>query len=176
MTPMRRLVAPLIACAALLAPVPAHAATAHATSAPAVRAPSAVAKPIKLVKVGTLRIPRLRLTQPIYKGITMYVFDRGMGQWPGTAAPGKVGNMVIGGHRTGGSMPLYYIDKLKRGDKIFVTAKGKTHKYKVTGARIVSPKAVWITKQSRAKTLTLFACHPLHSIAKRWIVSAVLVP
>lgn len=174
---VRRCIAFLV-CILALGPTvgPVHAAdTTHSYRAHDVVA-GPLAKPTKLVKIGTLSIPRLRLRMPIYRGITMNVFDAGMGYWPGTAKPGQLGNMVIGGHRTGGSMALYHIDKMRSGDTIVVTARGKTYRYKVTGHRIVKPKDVWITKQSRrARTLTLFACHPLHSIAKRYIVSAVLV-
>lgn len=131
------------------------------------------ARPFKLV--GTLLIPRLKLRSPIYFGITDAIFDVGIGHWPGTAKPGKPGNTVLGGHRTGGMMPFLNIQRMKKGDVIVVKVAKKTYRYKVTKTKIVKPTDTWITKQSKNATLTLFACHPPHSIKQRYIVQATLV-
>jgi sortase A len=126
------------------------------------------------VSTATLIVPRLKLNMPIYVGITLDVFDHGIGQWPGTAAPGQAGNLVLGGHRTSWKRPFYNIDQLKSGDPIMVVSKGVTYTYTVTGHRIVKPTDTWIIKQTPTATLTLFACNPRGKITQRYVVSASL--
>ena len=125
-------------------------------------------------KVGTLSISKLKVTSPIYMGITDDVFDRGIGQWPGSAKPGTRGNLVLGGHRTSASRPFSNIDKLRSGDTISIKVGTKVYRYVVTGHSIVKPTAVWITKQTPNATLTLFSCHPKGKTTSRYIVRAVL--
>ena len=107
-------------------------------------------------------------------GITDDVFDRGVGQWPGSAKPGTRGNLVLGGHRTSAQRPFSNIDKLRRGDIISISVGVKTLKYVVTGHSIVKPTAVWITKQTPNATLTIFSCHPKGKTTSRYVVRAVL--
>jgi sortase A len=127
-----------------------------------------------LTRIGTISIPRLGVSQPIYRGVSNNIFDVGVGYWPGTALPGQPGNMVIGGHRTVGARPFYDIQLLRSGDTISVTRRGTTHTYKVTGHRIVKATAMWITDQTPTPTLTLFSCHPRGSTRLRYVVQATL--
>lgn len=132
------------------------------------------AAPAPLLRVGTIFIPKLKISRVLYAGVTDDVFLAGMGYWPGSALPGAVGNMVLGGHRTSGSRPLYDIQKLRSGDLIQVTRYKRTYTYVVTGHRIVKPSDMWITRRTPTATLTLFTCHPRGSLAKRYVVQAVL--
>jgi sortase A len=125
-------------------------------------------------RVGTLSISKLKVTSPIYLGITDDVFDRGIGQWPGSAKPGARGNLVLGGHRTSASRPFSNIDKLKSGDLISISVGKKTYKYVVSGRSVVKPSSVWITKPTTNATLTLFTCHPKGKTTSRYVVRAVL--
>lgn len=177
---MRRLI-PGVLIACVLMPSVARA-TAHpeSTSFPASGRP--VASAARVVEhparpgrpIGTLVVPRLKLRAPIYSGITDDIFDIGLGHWPGTARPGKPGNVVIGGHRTGGKMPFVNIDKMRKGDKIRVIIGRKTYTYTVTSKKITKPTNMSITDQTTKPTLTLFTCHPPHSIKLRYIVRAAL--
>ena len=188
MKDMRRL-AGLLCASVLLAGVPLSAASVAAAgvagaagTAPTVEASTrggapAVARaisPARLKLVGTLIVPRLRLRAPIYSGNTDAVFDVGLGHWPGTAIPGNPGNAVIGGHRTGGRLHLRNIHLLKKGDRISAKIGRKTFNYKVTTIKIVRPNATSIVKRSRDTRLTLYTCHPPHSIKFRYVVTAVL--
>lgn len=125
-------------------------------------------------RVGTLSISKLKVTSPIYMGITDDVFNRGIGQWPGCAKPGTRGNLVLGGHRTSAQREFADIDRLRGGDIISISVGTKTHKYVVTGHMIVKPTSVWITDQTRSATLTLFSCHPKGEVTSRYVVRAVL--
>jgi LPXTG-site transpeptidase (sortase) family protein len=133
-------------------------------------------KKTKLAK-GTLanvRIPAIGVTTPLKRGIGDNVLAKGLGLWPGTGKIGQPGNAVIAGHRTSHTRPLFDIHKLKKGDAIFFTTAQGVAEYRVTKRQIVKPDAMWITRPTKASTITLFACHPPHSIAYRWVVFAKL--
>lgn len=128
--------------------------------------------------VATIDIPSISLQTPLLYGIHDSALSKGLGLWPGTALPGKPGNAVIAGHRTSHGAPMRDIDKLKIGDRIYVTTTGKRTavlEYRIIKRQIVRPNAMWITRPTRAATLTIFACHPPHSIAYRYVIFAKLV-
>ena len=122
--------------------------------------------------IGQLVIPSLLLTQTIYKGAALSTFDKGVGYWPGTAMPGHVGNVVLGGHRVSKAKPFRNIDLLMPGQEIYLTTDEGTFVYAVTGTQIIEPTETWIINQGETATLTLFACHPPHSTKQRIVVFA----
>jgi len=124
------------------------------------------------VIIGELVIPALLLTQTMYRGVTLPTLDKGVGYWPGTAMPGRVGNVVLGGHRVSKQKPFRNIDLLVPGDEIYLTTNEGTFVYAVTGTQIIEPTDTWIINQSESATLTLFACHPPHSTKQRIAVYA----
>lgn len=123
--------------------------------------------------LGTIEIPAIKLKQTILQGIRLSTFDKGVGHWPGTALPGNVGNVVLGGHRTSGIRPFRNLDQLKKGDEILVTTDQGTFVYVVDGQTVVDPvDGMWILTQTSKATMTLFACHPPGSVRQRIIVFA----
>ena len=124
------------------------------------------------VLMGTMEIPALMTSSPIYEGITDPTFDRGVGWWPGTARPGEPGNVVLGGHRTSAPRPFRYLEKLAPGDEIVFTVDSGVFVYRVTRTEVVTPDAMWIVDQTPAATATLFACHPPGSTKERIVVFA----
>jgi sortase A len=124
--------------------------------------------------IANVHIPAIGVTTPLKRGIGDNVLAKGLGLWPGTGKIGQPGNAVIAGHRTSFTRPLYDIHKMKRGDSIFFTTAQGVAEYRVTKSQIVKPNAMWITRPTKASTITLFACHPPHSIAYRWVVFAKL--
>ena len=161
---IRKLTAVFVGSLVVLAAVlPAHSSNA-----------SSLFKAKTYRRVGTLSISKLKITSPIYIGITDDVFDRGIGQWPGSAKPGTRGNLVLGGHRTSAPRQFGDIDRLRSGDTISISVGTRTHKYVVTGHSIVKPTSVWITEPTSSATLTLFSCHPKGKTTSRYVVRAVL--
>ncbi|MGA0878818.1 MAG: sortase [Ilumatobacteraceae bacterium] len=123
--------------------------------------------------LGSIEIPALKVKETIYQGIRLSTFDLGVGHWPGTALPGKVGNVVLGGHRTSGIRPFRNVDQLKKGDEIIVTTDDGTFVYVVDGQQIVDPvDGMWIIEQTEKASMTLFACHPPGSVRQRIIIFA----
>lgn len=126
-----------------------------------------------LTRIGAISIPKIGVQQTIYKGVQLWIFDSGVGYWPGTGLPGAGGNMVLGGHRTSGIRPFRNIDQLQSGDLITVTTESGVHQYRVTNSTIVDPiEGMWILGQSGTSRLTLFACHPPGSTQQRIVVFA----
>ena len=123
-----------------------------------------------LTELGSLEIPKLKVTEPLLEGISLNTLDRGPGHWPGTAMPGHIGNVVVGGHRTSHSRPFRHIDQLVPGDEVILTTLEGRFVYKVTSTKIVTPDAMWIVDQQPTFTATLFACHPVGSTRERIVV------
>ena len=123
-----------------------------------------------IVELGTIEIPTLGVTKPLLEGVSLTVLDHGPGHWPGTALPGHVGNVVIGGHRTSHDRPFRNIDRLVIGDDVILSTSEGRFVYKVTSTEIVTPDAIRIIDQTAAFTATLFACHPVGSTRERFVV------
>ncbi len=119
------------------------------------------------VVIGTLEIPRLGVVEELQQGMTLTAINRGPSHWPGTAAPGRTGNVVIAGHRTTHGAPFNGLDKLVAGDEVIFTTLDGTFTYNVREIEIVTPDALHIADQSDRAEATLFACHPKGSAAKR---------
>lgn len=117
---------------------------------------------------GTLALPTLGVSQPLYEGVTLTAINRGPSHWPGTAMPGEVGNVVVAGHRTTFTRPFHDLDRLQPGDPlVFTMDDGTTWTYELIGLSIVDPDALEILTQTNERTATLFACHPKGSAAQR---------
>jgi sortase A len=132
--------------------------------------------PTPRVKVATLSIPRIGLTVDLLDGVTLTVIDQATGHWPGTPAPGGLGNLVVAGHRTVKQHPFNRLGELRPGDPvIFDAADGHRYTYQVRGTIIVPASSIGIISQSDAHTATLFACHPLGQSAQRIVVKLRLL-
>jgi sortase A len=88
--------------------------------------------------------------------------------------PGEVGNAVFAGHRVTHTHPFRNIDQLVPGDQVIFTVNDKRTVYTVTGHEIVRPSQTGIVAQTPTATATLFACHPPHSAAFRYVVHLAL--
>lgn len=124
------------------------------------------------VVIGAIVIPKIAVLQTIYRGVTIPTLDKGVGWWPGTAMPGNVGNVVLGGHRVSKKKPFRNLDQLQPGDEIYLSTEQGDYVYLVDRTLIVSPSDVWIIDQTNEATLTLFACHPPGSTRERIVVVA----
>jgi sortase A len=153
----------------------AAVATALPASAHKVNLGGDVHKTITPTQIGTIEIPKINLVHPVFEGVEETVIHWGPGHWPGSAMPGKVGNAVFAGHRVTHTRPFYDIDLLAPGDQIIVHTADGTFTYKITGHQIVTPKDLWIVNPTPTATITIFACHPKHSAAQRYVVHGDLV-
>ena len=136
--------------------------------------PVPVAPPEPRVELGSIEIPKLGVVRPLLQGITLTTLDQGPGHWPGTALPGQLGNVVVGGHRTSHDKPFRNLDQLVPGDEVVFTTPEGRFVYHVRLVEIVRPDAIWIIDQKPEYTATLFACHPVGSTRERIIVHLTL--
>lgn len=137
-----------------------------------------VAAPRAVSTLGVLAFPTINVKQQLRIGIADATLARGLGLMPGTVVPGDNGNAVIAGHRTSHGAPMRNIDRLKIGDPIYFTTTGRNpqrYEFRVTKRQVVKADAMWITRPTSNPTLTIFACHPPHSVAYRYVVFARLV-
>jgi len=128
-----------------------------------------------VLKIGTIEIPKIGLRADIYHGITLRNIDLGPSHWPGTAMPGENGNTVFAGHRVTHTHPFRDIDQLVPGDQVIFTVQGVRSVYVVTGHEVVTPTTLRIVNPTTTPTGTLFACHPPHSAAYRYVVHLALL-
>ncbi|MGH9235031.1 MAG: class E sortase [Acidimicrobiales bacterium] len=124
--------------------------------------------PAPVVVHGTLELPSIGVAQPLHEGVTLTAIDRGPSHWPGTAMPGRLGNVVVAGHRTTHTQPFHDLDRLAPGDPlVFRMSDGSVWTYELTSTEIVGPDAMHIVDQAPEHTATLFACHPKGSATQR---------
>jgi sortase A len=82
--------------------------------------------------------------------------------------------VAIAGHRTTYLAPFRHIDALRPGDRVVVQMPYGRFTYVVQYRRIVTPTALWVTRDVGYDRLVLSACNPLFSAAQRIIVFARL--
>src|SRR5271154_5110865 len=100
--------------------------------------PSEAAPAMRSV-IGRLEIPRLNLSVMVREGADEGTLSRAVGHIPGTALPGKLGNVGLAGHRDTFFRALRGI---REDDAIqFETTQG-TYRYIVKSTKIVGPRDV----------------------------------
>jgi sortase A len=123
-----------------------------------------------------IKIPKINVNKYVVEGVALPDLQKGPGHYPGTPLPGQKGNAAIAGHRTTYGAPFNRVDELKPGDDIYTqTVQGSFH-YIVKETKIVAPSAVEVLEDFGDNRLTLTACHPKYSAAKRIVIVAELGP
>jgi sortase A len=122
--------------------------------------------------LAVLRIPRLRLTVPVFEGTDDATLDRGAGHIDGTAPPGADGNSGIAGHRDGFFRVL---KDVVPGDVMELDTLSTTLMYRVERTWIVTPDDVSVLDPTSSGAVTLVTCYPFYFIGsapQRFIVRA----
>ena len=130
--------------------------------------------PRALVEIGRIQIPKTGVDQTVREGIEQVVIDNGPAHWPGTAAFGAWGNVVLAGHRSSHTEPFRRNAELAAGDEILLTDPTGVYHYSVTSVEVLPATALWIVDQHPGRSLTIFTCHPIGSSAQRLVVHADL--
>jgi sortase A len=126
--------------------------------------------------VGRLDIARIGLSVMVVEGVEAGDLKRAVGHIPGTALPGKPGNVGIAGHRDTFFRPLRSI---QLNDTITVSTLQGAYRYRVMSTKVVRPKDVQVLYPTGRDTLTLVTCFPFDyvgSAPKRFIVRAERLP
>lgn len=122
--------------------------------------------------IARLRIPRLDLNEVVVNGTDEDSLKRGPGRYLGSAMPGQGELVYIAGHRTTYGAPFSRIDRLRRGDSVFVEVPYGLFEYRVTGHRIVPATRTSELESRGFEQLALQACHPRFLASERYIVYA----
>ena len=125
--------------------------------------------------VARLRIPRLGLKEIVVNGTDHGSLERGPGRYLGSAMPGEGELVYIAGHRTTYGAPFSGIDKLRKGDRVFLQLPYATFEYAITGHRIVAATDTSVLVSKGREELELQACHPRFFATHRYIAYARLV-
>jgi LPXTG-site transpeptidase (sortase) family protein len=126
--------------------------------------------------VGRIEIPRIGLKTMILEGVSQRTLALAVGHIPGTALPGKAGNVGIAGHRDTFFRSLAGIHP---DDDIVLTTLDGSYGYRVKSCEVVGPRDTRVLEDSTKPTLTLVTCYPFHYLGpapKRFIVHAVREP
>lgn len=129
--------------------------------------------PLPEMLLGRLRIPRLHVAAMVREGADSGTLRTAIGHIPGTALPGKAGNVGLAGHRDTFFRALRNIEK---DDTIDFETDSGTYRYAVQSTKIVSPRDVSVLAPADGRTLTLVTCYPFYyvgSAPKRFVVRAV---
>lgn len=100
-----------------------------------------------------LSIPRLHLRAAVTDDLAA-----GPAWWPVTGRPGGGDTVAIAGHRTTHTRPFTYLNRLRRGDWIYLQYQGRQYAYRVTGHRVVSVDDLHIADAVGHERLLLTAC------------------
>jgi len=124
-----------------------------------------------------LTIPSMGLDEAVHEGSTARTLRQGLWHRPHTSTPDKGGNTVIVGHRLTYTDPrgtLYHLDKVKVGDDIGLTWRGKQYIYTVTTTKVVSATEISVEAPTDEARLTVYTCTPLWLPKDRLVVVAEL--
>lgn len=135
-----------------------------------------------------IRIPALSLAAPLAAPASMEseevlrALQVGVVRYANGVEPGQPGVLAIAGHSTGepwkGRYRFTFLNarKLQPGDEILVDHAGFRYTYRVSGSRIVDPRATPVLESAAERPqLALITCWPLWTQARRLVVDAALV-
>lgn len=141
--------------------------------------PTAVYASLKVRRgdyLGSITIPALKATLPIYEGTEDAQLKMGVGHFEGSVLPGMPDNSVLAGHR---DSVFSNLGKLQIGDLLEVDTSAGKFTYKISAFRIVKADDRTVIVPTKTAVLTLSTCYPFRyfgNAPKRYIVSANLVP
>ncbi len=122
--------------------------------------------------IGSLDIPRLRLSAMIAEGDDDATLNMAIGHLSDTPLPWHEGNSALAGHRDTFFRPLQHI---RVGDELRVSTVRGDFRYHVRETMVVGPDDVWVLDPTDRPTLTLITCYPFNYVGKaprRFIVRA----
>lgn len=124
--------------------------------------------------IGYLEIPEIKVILPIYLGANKENMIHGAAHLSQTSLPigGDNTNCVIAGHRGYAKAAMFRdLDKLKPGEKIYVTNLWETRCYEVKKKKIIMPDETDpILIQKGRDMVTLITCHPYRHNYQRLLV------
>jgi sortase A len=122
--------------------------------------------------IGSLEIPRLRLSAMVAEGDDDSTLRIAIGHLPDTPLPWEDGNSALAAHRDTFFRPLRDI---RSGDELRLTTVREELWYRVRETLVVGPEDVGVLDSTGSPTLTLITCYPFNYVGhapQRFIVRA----
>jgi sortase A len=139
-------------------------------------APERAPKPAGPLKrgalIGSLQIPRLKLSAMVVEGDDDKTLKRGVGHLPDTPLPWEKGNAAFAGHR---DTFLRAMRDISAGDEIRLSTPHGEFAYRVREIAIVTPDNLTGLSVTDDSSLTLITCYPFSYVGnapKRFVVRA----
>ena len=130
--------------------------------------------------MGYLKIPKIRVTLPIYHGTEERVLQSGVGHVGNTSLPvgGDSTHSVLTGHRGLPSAELFTdLDQLEVGDVFFVKVMHETLAYEVDQIKVVEPDNISdIFIEDGKDYVTLVTCTPYGINSHRLLIRGTRIP
>jgi sortase A len=133
--------------------------------------------------IGRLRIPLIDLDRLVQQGTRgsasldpdadRALLRNGPVHYGVTPLPGAGEPFAVAGHRTTYGAPFYKLDRLKRGDRIYLDTPYARFRYEVAKTTVVLPNDVSVLRD-RGYGLVLTTCTPPYSASHRLVVWAEL--
>lgn len=163
-----------------------YAPAVEAPAQPRTDPPPTVARVPEGQGFATLHVPRwggdheVAVAEGV--GLRQVLNTGAAGHYPGTGMPGDVGNFALAAHRQTYGGAFHGVDQLQTGDPLIVETADAWLVYRVTGSYVVTPDQLDVIApvpgqpgvQPTARIITLTTCHPLWSVAERWITHGEL--
>ena len=122
--------------------------------------------------LGQIEIPRIGVAAMIMEGTDNRTLRRAVGHIPGTAMPGRQGNVGIAGHR---DTFFRALRNIRNGDEITLMTIDGSYRYRVDSIQVTGPENTQVLDSSADDILTLVTCYPFYFVGpspKRFIVRA----
>lgn len=130
--------------------------------------------------MGSLDIPSIDATLPIYHGVSEDVLQQGVGHMSNSSFPvgGQGSHTALTGHRGLPSSKLFRdLDQVKKDDLIFIETLGETLAYQVDQIDIVLPTETgWLEMPEDKDYVTLITCEPYMVNTHRLLVRGERIP
>ena len=130
--------------------------------------------------MGYLEIPKIKVSLPIYHGISSTVLQKGVGHIEGTSLPvgGFNTHTVLAGHR---GLPerklLTDLDQVKLGDKFYISVMSETLAYEIDSITVVEPHETEpLAIVSGEDLSTIVTCTPYGVNSHRLLVRGHRIP
>lgn len=124
--------------------------------------------------MGYIEVPKIQLQIPIYHGTSEEVLEKGSGHLYGSSLPvgGSSTNTVLTGHRGLPKAKLFTdLDKIEKGDKIYIHVLDKTLAYEVKTIKVIEPYELDdLNIKSGQDLVTLFTCTPYGVNSHRLVI------
>jgi len=133
--------------------------------------PVPTAAPDQAVRI---QIPAINVDAPVVQGDGFEQLKKGVGQYIGSAPPGRDGNTVLSAHNDVYGEIFRYLDRLVPGDQIIVYTQQRQFVYIVDRTVLVEPTAVEVMAPTSSPTVTLISCYPYLVNDQRIVVFARL--